>query len=107
MDYAFYAEWYEFITSMNVPILDLGNYQDTYHGDYIDFIEEHQVVCPIMRGIDNYRRPFFVMKVYIEGKKQPFIETYFLRYTGEKYLCRLKQHRKLNNFFRKWKNLLK
>ena len=48
------------IQNMDIPILDIQN--KVGHTDYIDFIGYNQITHPIMKGIDCYNRPFFVIR---------------------------------------------
>ena len=66
-----------------IPILHL-NAKRTGYTDYIDYICWDEVIHPVMRGWDKYKRPFIVIKVLID-KKYKLMQTFFQRYTDDKY----------------------
>ena len=47
----------------DIPILNIGG--RTGGTDYIDFIKYDEVVEPVMKGTDFYKRPFIVLKFVI------------------------------------------
>ena len=58
-------------------VLDLG-----FRGgstDYIDFIQYKEVIQPVMRGTDMFKRSFIVVKMIIDN--QEIMQTFFQRYT--------------------------
>jgi len=63
----------------NYNILDIGDRM----GDtgYIDFISPNEVIYPVMSGIDCFKRPFIVVKVY--RNDIPCIQTFFKRYVDD------------------------
>jgi hypothetical protein len=76
-----------FIHEMNIPVLDIGN--TIGFTEYIDFINYDTISYPIMKGIDCYNRPFFVIRgtiLFKDGSVCPTLETFFQRYTYNKYL---------------------
>ena len=64
------------IMSRNYPILDIGNREG--HTGYIDFINDDEVIYPVMKGKDNDNRPFIIVKVIISNKV--YVQTFFQRY---------------------------
>ena len=75
------------IVARDYPILDIG--QKVGHTGYIDFIKESDVPDPVMKGIDMHNRPFFVVNanvINIDGTKTKLFETFFQRYSNDKYL---------------------
>lgn len=72
----------------DTPVLWL-NYQNAC-GDYIDFITSDEVTSSLMKGHDTYNRPFIVLKVDVydpdDKLKDTRIETFFQRYTDDKFL---------------------
>jgi hypothetical protein len=62
-----------------IPTLDISSrYGST---DYIDFIKDNEVKYPVVRGIDDFSRPFFVMKVINEKNGKRYMQTFFQRET--------------------------
>ena len=66
-----------------IPKLDIGN--KVGFTDYIDFLRESDVPYPVMRGIDTYNRPFFVIKFIIDNN-YTLMQTFFQRYTNNSQL---------------------
>lgn len=75
-----------------IPTLDIGDRRGWT--DYIDFIRAEEMPCPIMKGIDTFRRPFLAIKVtakYIGsdteliGKKFDLVGTIFQRYSDQSF----------------------
>jgi phosphosulfolactate synthase (CoM biosynthesis protein A) len=65
-------------------VLDLGDRRG--HTDYIDFIKQSDVTTSLSKGIDVFRRPFFVLLgiAHFESGDEMDIEvfqTFFQRYT--------------------------
>lgn len=71
-----------FLNLDNIPILDIGNRQGST--DYIDFIRDHELTSPIMRGVDIFKRRFIILRMFINGKK--FTQTFFQRYSNNEKL---------------------
>ena len=72
------------LSKHKVPHLDIGN--QTGRTDYLDFIKQGQVIYPIMRGQDIFRRSFFVIRVkgeFDDGTTEHYMQTFFQRYTNE------------------------
>lgn len=54
-----------------------------YNRSYIDYIKEEQVAHSVMKGTDDAKRNFVVVKLDIEGEK--IFETFFQRYDRGTY----------------------
>ena len=78
------SDFVKFFKNIDVLKLDLGNFQDTYWGDYIDFIKKSDVTSPVMKGRDKYGRPFVVVKVLVGDNL--FYQTFFQRYSDDELL---------------------
>lgn len=101
----------EIVETLDVPILNIGN--RVGHTGYIDFILEKEVQYPIMKGKDCFGRSFIVLKlngvignnndidnIYNDNDidnendndndndnhETTFFQTFFQRYTDNKYL---------------------
>ena len=75
------------IRYLQFSILDIGD----RCGDttYIDFIKSNEVSNDVMKGIDIFRRPFFVFKAtikYENGNSIKSFTTWFQRYTDNDLL---------------------
>lgn len=71
--------------SLDCPVLDIGDRRgDT---DYIDFIHVNELSHPITKGIDCLNRKFFCLQFTIthEGHSKTQYQTFFQRYTSNKY----------------------
>ncbi len=63
------------------PVLNVGKRNGPT--SYIDYIRSEEVTSSVMRGADMFGRPFVVIRACGEknGKKIPFLQTVFQRYT--------------------------
>lgn len=68
--------------------LNIGN--RVGHSNYVDFLTFDEVTEPVMTGIDVFQRPFMVIKIDVfdhnDNFKKRLMETFFQRYTDDKYL---------------------
>ena len=59
---------HKIVNDSRIPTLNIGNRQG-YTG-YIDFIDEREVLYPIVKGVDCKKRPFFVLRgISSDGQK--------------------------------------
>ena len=75
------------IMDKNFPILEIGECNGST--GYLDFITFNDLIAPVMKGYDQYKRPFFVISAVItksDGSKIKTMETFFQRYEGFKNL---------------------
>lgn len=75
------------IMNKNFPILEIGNCNGST--DYLDFITFNDLYAPVMKGCDQYKRPFFVISAVItksDGSTVRTQETFFQRYRDIKYI---------------------
>lgn len=64
----------------SLPILEVG--EKCGDTGYIDFIRKEEIKFPIMGGIDDGHRPFFVMEVVSDDEdKIHYAQTFFQRWT--------------------------
>ena len=77
-------KWTNLIISDKIPFIKIPIDQKKHHSDNIDFFMWKDAPKPVMKGIDVYNRPFITIKVIIDNK-QKFMQTFFQRYTNEKY----------------------
>ena len=67
---------------------------------YIDFIQINEVSAPLMRGIDQFNRPFFTLCadiIYEDGSIIPTFTTIFQRYSDSNLWHAAGHYRKLLN----------
>ena len=72
----------DILSTPDIQVLDL--YDRVGSTGYIDFIHINEVTGPLMRGIDRYNRPFFMLCadiIYEDGTSVPTFTTIFQRYT--------------------------
>ena len=71
------------LDDLNIPVLNIGKRQGGT--EYIDFIHPKEVTFPVMKGIDIFRRPFIVVKFFVDYK-YICVQTFFQRYSNDKKL---------------------
>lgn len=65
---------------VNIASIPWIKHQDNFVGftEYIDSIRPQHVQFPVMRGVDQFRRPYLVLK------GDDWVQTFFQRYTDDK-----------------------
>ncbi|MDB2614282.1 hypothetical protein N9Y92_03905 [Chlamydiales bacterium] len=68
-----------------IPTLELKNRKNS---DYIDFIKSKELTSSIMRGVDNFKRPFITFCLNRENgsNQNAFVTTIFQRYSDQNRL---------------------
>ena len=83
----FIHEHMDKIMDKNYPILDIGECNGST--GYLDFITFNDLYAPVMKGYDQYKRPFLVISAVItksDGSTIKTMETFFQRYEDFKNL---------------------
>jgi len=86
------------IFNYECPRLDIG--KRVGHSEYIDFIQEEELLDNnIMKGTDSYRRKFIVIKAIVilkNGERKKTFSTFFQRYSENDLLWHCCGHHGVN-----------
>jgi hypothetical protein len=77
-------EWINLIVSDKISLVKIPKDQKEYYCSNVDCFTWQDISQPVMKGIDTSQRPFMTIKVIIDNKHK-FMQTFYQRYTSEKY----------------------